>query len=80
MLFLSGRIKHPLDVTIKRPHHAYPGEHRWAAALGNEQKRFHRGLPFLGIVFGLGELRDVLRRVPLPQIRTINQLDFADWP
>ena len=59
MLFLSGRIKLPLDVTIQRPHHAYPGKHHRATALGNQQKRFHRGLPFFGIVFGLGEFGDV---------------------
>jgi hypothetical protein len=37
----------------------YPGEHRRSAALSDQQKRFHRGLPFFGIVFGLGELGDV---------------------
>jgi len=34
------------------------GEHRRSAALSNKQQRFRRGLPFCGIVFGLGELRD----------------------
>jgi hypothetical protein len=48
------RVKLPFDVTIERPHHAYPGEHRRAAALSNQQKRFHRGLSFCGIVFVLG--------------------------
>jgi hypothetical protein len=27
--------------------------------LGNQQQRFHRGLPFFGIVFGLGQFGDV---------------------
>jgi hypothetical protein len=34
-----------------------------AAALSDQQKRFHRGLPFGGIVFRLGELSDVERGV-----------------
>ena len=55
----SGPIKLLLDVTIERVHHADPGEHRRAAALGNQQQRFHRRLPFGGVVFGLGELGDV---------------------
>ena len=59
MRALSRRVELPLDMPIERPHHAYPGEHRWAAALGNKQKRLHRGLPSVGIVFGLGELGDV---------------------
>jgi len=80
MRVLPRRVELPFDATIQRPHNTYPGEHRRVAALGYQQQRFHRGLPFLGIMFGLGELRDVLRRVPLPPIKTINQLDFADWP
>jgi hypothetical protein len=52
--FPSGPAELPFDVTIQRPHDADPGEHRRAAALGNQQQRFHRGLPFFGIVFGPG--------------------------
>jgi hypothetical protein len=59
MCFLPRPVKLPFDVTIERSHHADPGEHRRATALGNQQKRLHRGLPFCGIVFGLGELGDV---------------------
>jgi hypothetical protein len=59
MRVLPQRVERSLDMTIERPHHAYPGEHRRAAALGNQQQRFHRGLPFGGIVFGLWELGDV---------------------
>ena len=58
MSVLPRRVELSFDMTIQRPHHAYPGEHRRAVALGNQQKRFHRGLPFCGIVFGLGELDD----------------------
>jgi hypothetical protein len=42
--------------SVKRSHHAYPDEHRRPVALGNQQQRFHRGLPFFGIVFCLGQL------------------------
>jgi hypothetical protein len=63
MLFLPVRAELPFDVTIERSHHPYPGEHRRSAALSDQQKRFHRGLPFFGIVFGLRELSDVERGV-----------------
>jgi hypothetical protein len=63
MCFLARRVELSFDVTIQRPHHAHPGEHRRTATLGDQQKRFHRGLPFCGIVFGLGELGDVQRGV-----------------
>jgi len=46
MLFFSIRVELPFDVTVQCPHHAYRGEHRWAAALSNWQERFHGGLPF----------------------------------
>jgi hypothetical protein len=29
----------------------------------NQQQRLHRGLPFFGIVFGLGQFGDIERRV-----------------
>jgi hypothetical protein len=60
MCVLPRRVELPFDVTIERSHHPYPGEHRRAAALSDQQKRFHRGLPFLGIVFGLGEFHYVI--------------------
>jgi hypothetical protein len=57
MSVLPRRVELPFDVTIQCPHNAYPGEHRRAAAISDQQKRFHRGLPFYGIVFsGLGSL------------------------
>ena len=60
MHILPVPVELPFDVTIQCPHHSYPGEHRWPAALSDQQQqRFHRGLPFLGIVFGLGQLSDV---------------------
>jgi hypothetical protein len=40
-------------MSVKRSHHPDPGKHRWAAALGNQQQRLHRGLPLFGIVLGL---------------------------
>jgi hypothetical protein len=60
MHILPVPVELPFDVTIQCPHHSYPGEHRWPAALSDQQQqRFHRGLPFLGIVFGLREHGDV---------------------
>jgi hypothetical protein len=44
-------------------HHTYPGELRWPAIFCNRQRRLHCGLPFLGIVFCLGQFPDVLRGV-----------------
>jgi hypothetical protein len=40
MRFLPQRVKLPFDMTVERPHHAYPGEHSRAAAL-NEQHRVY---------------------------------------
>jgi hypothetical protein len=44
-------------VTVERSHHAYPSEHRRAIMFGNQHERQHRGLPFFGIMFGLGRRR-----------------------
>jgi hypothetical protein len=42
-------------VPVQRPHDADPREHRRAAvAFGDEDQGFHRGLPFVGIVFCFG--------------------------
>jgi len=43
-----------------------PGEHRRPASrvtLRNQQQRLHRSLPFVGIVFGHGQLADVEFRI-----------------
>jgi hypothetical protein len=48
---------------VQRSHDADPGEHRGPAALGDQQQRLHRGLPFVSVVFGLGQFRDVERGV-----------------
>jgi hypothetical protein len=34
---LPRRVELPLDMTIQRPHHSYPREHRRAVALSNQQ-------------------------------------------
>jgi hypothetical protein len=56
-------IEHSLDVAIDRPHDTDAREHRRAAEIGDEQKRFHCGLPFRIRVFSLGKLGDVGRCV-----------------
>jgi hypothetical protein len=43
---------------MEHSHHADPGEHRPAVLFCDQQKRPHRGLPFFGIVFRLGEFGD----------------------
>jgi len=51
------------DLHRRQQHHADPREHRWPVMLGNQYQRLHRGLPFVGIVLGLGQLGDVERGV-----------------
>jgi hypothetical protein len=51
------RIEHALNVTVQRSHDTDPREHRWSALFRDQQQRFHRGLPFVGIVFRLGRHR-----------------------
>ena len=81
MRFLPVRVELSLDVTIQRPHHSYPGEHRRSAALSDQQKRFHRGLPFCGIVFGLGQFGDVGCSVAQgDQLLALGQFDRIDVP
>jgi hypothetical protein len=43
---------------LQRPHHADPGEHLWPVMLCNQEKRLHRGWPFVGIVFCFGQFSD----------------------
>jgi hypothetical protein len=48
---------------MQRSHHADPGEHRRPVMFCDQHQRLHRGLPFFGMVFGLGQLGDVGRGV-----------------
>jgi hypothetical protein len=79
MRVLPRRVELSFDMSIQRPHYAYPGEQRRAAALSNKQQRFHRGLPFCGIVFGLRELGDVERSVAKgDQLLAVGQFDWIE--
>jgi hypothetical protein len=60
MMLFARRINHPLEVTVQGSHDAYPRQHRRAAALGDQQQRLRRGLPFRRFVLGLRKLRDVV--------------------
>jgi hypothetical protein len=60
MMVLARWIKHPLDVTVQRPHDPDPRQHRRAAALGDQQQRLRRSLPLPRLVLGLRKLRDVV--------------------
>jgi hypothetical protein len=51
MLVLARGIEHPLDMAIQGSHDPDARQHRRAVMFRNEEKRFHRGLPFFGIVF-----------------------------
>jgi hypothetical protein len=44
-------------------HHPDSRQHRRAAFRRDQDQRFHRGLPFRGIVLGFGQLRDVVTGV-----------------
>jgi len=59
MFVFARRIEHALDVSADHPHYANPRAQRWPALFCDQQQRFHRGLPFVGIVFGHGQLGDV---------------------
>ena len=59
MLVFARRIGHALDVAVQRSHDADAREQRGPVLFCDQQQRFHRGLPFVGIVFGLGQFGDV---------------------
>jgi hypothetical protein len=59
MKVFARRIEHPLDVTVQGPHDTDAREHRRPVMCCNQQKRLHRGLPWLGVVFCLGQFGDV---------------------
>jgi hypothetical protein len=67
MLVLARGIEYALNVTIERPRDADPGEHRRPAMFCYQQKRLHRCLSFVGIVFGLGQFCDVKRGVAVAE-------------
>ena len=60
MLVFPRRVEHALDVAIQSPHYADAREQRWPVKFRDQQQRFHRGLPFVGIVFRFQQFRYVL--------------------
>jgi hypothetical protein len=56
MMVLPIWVKYELDMAVQCSHDADPGEHRRAIMFNNQQKRLHRGLPFVGVVFRLRQL------------------------
>lgn len=48
---------------VQRSHYADPGEHRWPVTFRDQHQRLHRGLPFVDVVFCLGQFGDVERGV-----------------
>jgi hypothetical protein len=65
-------------MSLLRPHHADPGEHRWPVVLCNQEKRLHRGLPFVGIVFCLGQFGDEERGVATSGFRPGSMIGSKD--
>lgn len=45
MRLLALGVERWVVVPVQSPHDANPGEHRWAAALGDEDQGLYRGLP-----------------------------------
>jgi hypothetical protein len=60
MRIFARWIKPALDVTVQCPQDADARHHGRPAMFCNQQQRLHRGLPWLGVVFDLGEFGDVL--------------------
>ncbi len=56
LLVFARRIKHPLDVSVQRPHHTNARHHGRAAELNDQEQGFDRGLPRFKILFGLPKL------------------------
>ncbi len=52
-------IEHALDSPVQRPHDADACEHRRPADRRDKDQGFHRRLPFLGLMLGLRQVRDV---------------------
>jgi hypothetical protein len=63
MCLFPRRIEHAFNMPIQGSHNADSREHRWPIPFGNQDQRFHRGLPFWRFMFGLGQLGDVERGV-----------------
>ena len=56
---LSRGIEHTLNVSVQRPHDAYPRKHRRPAERRDQNQGFHRGLAFRSRVLRLRQLGDV---------------------
>ena len=60
MMILTRGIKLANVAPVQCPHDPDPRKHRWPVMLSNQQQRFHRGLPIVGIVFRFRQFSDVL--------------------
>ena len=59
MCLFARAIEHALNVPIQRLHDADARKHRWPVKFCDQQQRFDRGLPFIGIVFRFRQFGDV---------------------
>src|ERR1700722_9001509 len=76
MLF-AIRIEHPLDMTVKRPHHPDPYVQQRPAAFHSHDQRLRRSRPFAGVLLGLGQLHDVAGGVL--EGDELAALRYRDW-
>ena len=58
-MILAFRIEHALDVPVQRAQHSDPRVHQEVPAFRGTDQAVNRGLPFPGLLFGLGQLGDV---------------------
>ena len=58
MRIFARWVERLLNVSVQRPHDADPREHRRAARRRDQDQRFHRRLPFGGLMLRLRQLCD----------------------
>jgi hypothetical protein len=54
VLVFAISVEHPLDAAVQSSHDADARHHSRAVEFDYQERRFDRGLPFLEILFGLG--------------------------
>ena len=71
-------IEFALYVPVQRSHHSDPREHRRAAQRRGQDQSFHRCLPWLGVVFSLGQFGDVESCLGIDSAASVDVLDLPD--
>jgi hypothetical protein len=63
VLVFAISVEHPLDVAVQCSHDANARHHGRAVEFDYQDQGFYRGRPLLELLFGLGQLLDIFRRV-----------------